>query len=207
MLEWSGELKDLFDVHLLVTRANLHVDRLESALFAVGAEDKLDWLDLENFLNARMGGMKDADFANWREFAQLHDELIPCGPAQMLETVAERLGPLLAGLREHIPFLRTINAEPADEVAYLVYADWLEERGDLRAHLLRLYIKSAFHEAEGNWLRRMVTNVFYPQEDLSPTRQALIAAMRTAPGPWLYQVFGGADRCRQIRRRIETAEA
>jgi uncharacterized protein (TIGR02996 family) len=35
-------------------------------------------------------------------------------------------------------FLQAILAAPADDVPRLVYADWLEERGDRRAELLRL---------------------------------------------------------------------
>src|SRR5262245_38486286 len=35
-------------------------------------------------------------------------------------------------------FLRAIAAEPGDDTVRLVYADWLEERGDPRAEFLRL---------------------------------------------------------------------
>jgi uncharacterized protein (TIGR02996 family) len=35
------------------------------------------------------------------------------------------------------PFLRAIRADPADEAPWLIYADWLEERGDPRAALYR----------------------------------------------------------------------
>src|SRR5271165_320359 len=34
-------------------------------------------------------------------------------------------------------FLRAIRADPADEAPWLIYADWLEERGDPRAALYR----------------------------------------------------------------------
>lgn len=34
-------------------------------------------------------------------------------------------------------FLNAIRANPADDTARLVYADWLDERGDMRANLLR----------------------------------------------------------------------
>jgi carbon storage regulator len=36
------------------------------------------------------------------------------------------------------PFLRAIAADPADEATRLVYADWLEERGDPLGEFLRL---------------------------------------------------------------------
>jgi uncharacterized protein (TIGR02996 family) len=39
---------------------------------------------------------------------------------------------------EEIDFLREIEGSPAEETARLIYADWLEERGDPRAEYLRL---------------------------------------------------------------------
>jgi uncharacterized protein (TIGR02996 family) len=36
------------------------------------------------------------------------------------------------------PFLRAILATPEDMATRLIYADWLEERGDARAEYLRL---------------------------------------------------------------------
>jgi uncharacterized protein (TIGR02996 family) len=49
---------------------------------------------------------------------------------------------LLKGIevpRAEEPFLRAIRADPGDEAAWLVYSDWLEERGHARAglHLLQ----------------------------------------------------------------------
>src|SRR5436190_11101373 len=35
-------------------------------------------------------------------------------------------------------FLEQLRAEPGDEVTRLVYADWLQERGDVRGEYLRL---------------------------------------------------------------------
>jgi uncharacterized protein (TIGR02996 family) len=40
-------------------------------------------------------------------------------------------------------FIRTIQADPADDTARLVYADWLEERGDVRAEYLRAELELA----------------------------------------------------------------
>src|SRR5262249_54543890 len=39
---------------------------------------------------------------------------------------------------EEEAFLKSISANPPDNTARLVYADWLEERGDLRADYLRV---------------------------------------------------------------------
>ena len=56
-----------------------------------------------------------------------------------------------------ITFLRAIAANPADEAKRLVFADWLEERGDWRAEFLRLDCQlaletiSAAEEAKARW--------------------------------------------------------
>ncbi|HJZ54644.1 MAG TPA: TIGR02996 domain-containing protein, partial [Gemmataceae bacterium] len=36
-------------------------------------------------------------------------------------------------------FLRAIREEPTEETNWLVYADWLDERGDPRAEVLRIF--------------------------------------------------------------------
>src|SRR4051812_28237780 len=41
-------------------------------------------------------------------------------------------------MSEDTPFLEAINASPDDHAIRLVYADWLEERGDPRAELIRI---------------------------------------------------------------------
>jgi uncharacterized protein (TIGR02996 family) len=127
----------------------------------------------------------------------------------MLRTVVDRLRPLLGDFREHLPYLRAINADPASPYAYLTYADWLASRADRRGRLLQLYAAYAFPQGDGQRpavARRWLKSIFVPGQDMSPTRQALIAAMRLAPAAWLYQVFGGPDRFRQIRQQIQSAE-
>lgn len=42
---------------------------------------------------------------------------------------------------DEIPFLNAIFQDPRDEVPRLIYADWLEERGDKRSALLRLELQ------------------------------------------------------------------
>src|SRR5262245_32841082 len=39
---------------------------------------------------------------------------------------------------EEVGFLRAIQDRPEDDAARLIYADWLDERGDVRAEYLRL---------------------------------------------------------------------
>src|SRR5687768_8165512 len=44
-------------------------------------------------------------------------------------------------MREELPFLRAIFSLPDEDAPRLVYADWLEERGDPRAEFLRLEVE------------------------------------------------------------------
>jgi uncharacterized protein (TIGR02996 family) len=56
-------------------------------------------------------------------------------------TVFDRITDVVAGMQhssEEATLLRTVIAAPQDEVARLVYQDWLDERGDPRAEFLRL---------------------------------------------------------------------
>jgi len=46
-------------------------------------------------------------------------------------------------LRSDEDFLAAIRARPSDDTARLIYADWLEERGDSRAEYLRIDIALA----------------------------------------------------------------
>lgn len=43
-------------------------------------------------------------------------------------------------MRDEDGFLQAIQANPRDDVARLVYADWLEDRGDVRGEFLRLHL-------------------------------------------------------------------
>ena len=76
------------------------------------------------------------------------------------------LEPLLGDFyrKDEMPFVRAINASPADELALLVYADWLDDHGHAdRVALVRRYTRFAFH-GEG--------------------REALAAALAVAPPGW-----------------------
>ncbi len=46
-------------------------------------------------------------------------------------------------MNEHGPFLRGIAAAPDDPAPRLIYADWLEERGDVRSEFIRLHARLA----------------------------------------------------------------
>ena len=43
----------------------------------------------------------------------------------------------------HEPFLQAIAAAPHDPTPRLIYADWLEERGDARSEFIRLHARLA----------------------------------------------------------------
>jgi uncharacterized protein (TIGR02996 family) len=189
---WKGEPKDLFDAHLL-SSSNLHAGWVQKSLLAVGAEDKLEWNNLEALFDVQRVEMTDADFPNWKEFHVQHQNLLTCGPAEMLRTIAERLQPLLGDfyLPEEMPFLLAINAEPTNEFPYLIYADWLEEQGILRSEFLRLYTRFHFHEDE-----------LAPKE-LAHTRLALQKSLRHTSAPWLCQLFGTSARVQELQRRVE----
>jgi uncharacterized protein (TIGR02996 family) len=191
--EWKGDPKDLFDVHLLLTKANLRADVFQKSLLVVGTEDQLDWNNLQALFDVRWAKMTDADFPNWSEFCERHKTLVASAPVEMLETIADGLEPLLGDfyLREEMPFLLAINADPVDESTYLIYADWLEERGERRGQFLRLFAKFFFRADE------------LPREELARTLRTLHAALRTTSVPWLLQLFGTSARFGEIRRRIE----
>lgn len=193
-LAFGGEPKDLFDCHLILTEAILRGDLFEKSLYAVAAEDKLDWNNLGVFHEVRCEPLTDADFPNWPEFRLAHPDLPAPGPAEMLQVVAERIEPLLANLRAHAPFLLAIDADPVDEVPYLVYADWLQERSDPRGDFLRLCTEWLFHDDS------------LPRGELIRTRDYLARSLPTISSPWLYHVFGGAERFRQFKQRIAIAQ-
>ena len=44
---------------------------------------------------------------------------------------------------DEVGFIRAIQAELHDDAPRLIYADWLEERGDLRAEYLRFQVELA----------------------------------------------------------------
>ena len=47
-----------------------------------------------------------------------------------------------------MPFLQAIQESPADDTLRLIFADWLEERGDVRCELIRLQCLPASEQAD-----------------------------------------------------------
>ncbi len=57
---------------------------------------------------------------------------------------------------EHVGFLRALSADPRGDYHRLVYADWLEERGEVLAELLRLQVAIAGRSPRDPDLARLV---------------------------------------------------
>jgi uncharacterized protein (TIGR02996 family) len=189
---WTGQVKDLFDAHLLLTRRDLRPELFRQALLAVGAADGLAWNNLETLFDARQAPPAEADFPGWDDFRREHAGRLPCGPAGMMWAVADGLEPLLGDFfrGEEMPFLAAINADPTDAVPYLAYGNWLGERSDARTHFLRLLRIFQFADGLGG-------------QDLAVIRSALRTALRETSVPWLCQLFGSSARLEQFRQRVE----
>jgi uncharacterized protein (TIGR02996 family) len=83
-------------------------------------------------------------------------------------------------MSEERAFLAAIGARPDDRTARLVYADWLEERGDRRGELIRVEdeIRTVPIHSDRYW-------------ELKPRRPALL---KQAKKPWLKRMgYGGTD--------------
>ncbi len=179
-LVFLGEPKDLFDAHLLLTEGRVRPEVFQDAFLAVAMEDKLDWNHVGVLLDQGLALPIDEGFPNWADFCDRHERLIHQRPAEMLRTVLARLRPLMGDVRQHLPFLRSIQADPIDEANILIYADWLEERADPRADFLRLFCRFFFHEDR-------------------VARVTAASSLSAQPGGWLYHVFGGPERAASSR--------
>ncbi|HKA08010.1 MAG TPA: TIGR02996 domain-containing protein [Gemmataceae bacterium] len=67
-------------------------------------------------------------------------------------------------MTDETAFLKAIQAAPGDDAPRLVYADWLDERGDARGQFVRAEVQAAKRFREGNEvparkLRRVMENV------------------------------------------------
>ncbi len=149
--------------------------KFRQALTAFGRQDRLAWGDLDHLFT---DDATEGDFAKWPAFVVRYPNLDPLGtvgPSAMLRTVAGRLEPLLADFypRAEMPFLRTIADTPADPLPKLVYADWLDERGD---------------EDRATFLREFTAG------------EAVEFAAQ--PHGWLHQLFGTSAALREAQRRL-----
>ena len=126
------------------------------------------------------------DKLTWNQIDMLLDPslALPEDSAEQLPTVIANLRPLLGDLQQHLPFLKSSPGESIDEANLLIYADWLEDRHDPRADFLREFCKYYFHKDR-------------------PARLAAASLLPAQPVGWLYHVFGGAERTRDLRKRLE----
>jgi uncharacterized protein (TIGR02996 family) len=69
-------------------------------------------------------------------------------------------------MNEHQAFLSAIHADPEDETTRLVYADWLEERGDPRGEYLRLDCALQRMSPEDEHFSAMVTRFRRLREEI-----------------------------------------
>jgi uncharacterized protein (TIGR02996 family) len=186
VLTFLGEPKDLFDAHLLLTEGRLRPKVFQSAFLAVTMEDRLDWDQIDTLLDQGLTLPEEERLPTPTQSFDRREPSVQQHPAEILREVIARLRPLMGDVRQHLPFLDPIRADPTDEANLLIYADWLEERGDSRADFLRLYCRFFFHED-------------------GPARTMAASATSAQPGGWLYYVFGGPERAREIRKRLEAA--
>ena len=186
---WAGEPKDLFDAHLLATADGLRPEVFRRALLAVGAADELNWNALDVLFDVRRIEVTDAVFGNWAGFAHQHPELASTGPAALWAELADRLSPLLGDLypAAELPFLAAVNAAPEDQAPLLVYADWLDDRGDPRGPVLRAIGRARFAGAGG------------PDP---ATRREVADALAGTSHPWLHQLFGTSARLQSFRAAL-----
>jgi uncharacterized protein (TIGR02996 family) len=182
-LAFLGEPKDLFDAHLLLTEGCLRPEEFQNAFLAVAMEDKLDWQQVDVLFDQGLALPADDGLANGTGFFDWHESSI-CQPAVLLHAVIAHLRPLMGDIRQHLPFFRAIQADPVDEANLLIYSDWLEERADPRADFLRLFCRFFFHEDRS-------------------ARVMAASSLSAQPGGWLYHVFGGPERSRNLRKQIE----
>lgn len=183
VLVFSGEPKDLFDAHLLLTIEPLRPEAFQDAFLSVAAEDRLDWRQMDILLDVDLPLSEDDWSQGWPSFFARHRTLLQAPPREMLQTVKEGVRSLLGQLRDHLPFLQSISADPIDEVAYQIYADWLEDRLDSRADFVRQFCRFYFHADRS-------------------ARDSLASTLAAQPGGWLHHLFGGSKRCRDIHRQV-----
>jgi uncharacterized protein (TIGR02996 family) len=191
---WSGEPKDMFDAHLLATDDALRPDLFRRAMLAVGAADALTWNTLDVLFDVRRVGIADADFGNWAKFARQHPGLAPAGPVALWAELADRLEPLLGDLypSAEMPFLAAANVRENDKLPLLVYADWLDERGDPR----------------GPVLRSIADTLFPGDADAGrETNHVLAVALDGTSQPWLHQLFGTTARLQSFREAVRVQAA
>src|SRR5262249_51186381 len=84
-------------------------------------------------------------------------------------------------------FLQAVVADPADDATRLIYADWLEEQGDPRAHYLRLEVELAAVPPEGDEATEVRDALLGLRSRISPRWLAVLdqpGVLRAPPTPF-----------------------
>jgi uncharacterized protein (TIGR02996 family) len=195
-MRWTGEAKDFFDVHLLLTHSRLELrgEVFRKSLLAVGTSDKMNWNDLDQIFDVRRVNVTPRHFSTWDRFRKDHSKLVREEPQMMLQQIADRLEPLLGDfyLAEEMPFLLAINDQPFDEATYLIYADWLEERNLSRGAFLRLLAQLRFREGE------------LSRKELTRLRGELATEWKQTSIGWLCQLFSSQAQLTATQMSMRT---
>lgn len=200
-LQWQGEPKDLFDIQLLVCEGEIEPEDFQNSLVAIGIEDDLNWRHLVEMID-RSEAINDQDFGNWSAFVGDLEkagcgDLVALGPAESLRLIARRLPTLLGyfWIPEEEPFVQAIHSNPADRSGYLIYADWLEEHGDMRADFLRRF--SELHCADSKDAT---------EDELATRHSHCLDRMKQVSQPWLHRLFGQGKQLAAVRGRMEAKQ-
>ncbi len=108
-------------------------------------------------------------------------------------------------MAEESAFIRTILASPNETLPRLVYADWLEERGDLRAEYLRLMCRLDTLDDDDPRAEQLNKEFEKLQRRLDHSWVGLMNRGRTRAHP--LRAEGVSSTTRVHRRRREAMEA
>ena len=88
-----------------------------------------------------------------KSFEKLIAQKVKKGYVEVLDESQSRSAAVVAQkeeAKEHTPFLDAILKDPDNKEPYLVYADWLEERGDPRGELIRVQWRLEDEQLDGD---------------------------------------------------------
>ena len=189
---WSGAAKDLYDVRLLLDRGDIDSQIFQNALNAFCKSDDIEWSSLQALMSDIPAfAPEEISVDGWTEFVNGHEQLLNTGSdaapvaGEWMQAIAERLAAHLGAF--YVPAEEPWYAEAASAEGLaldkcLVYADWLEERGDSRANFLREFGRGF--------------------EDSVSARRALDEIPRL-PSGWLQRLCGTSKRCRSVLAELE----
>ncbi|MEL6179179.1 MAG: nucleotidyl transferase AbiEii/AbiGii toxin family protein [Myxococcota bacterium] len=184
--QWSGEPKDLFDVHLLLTCGDLHPETFQKCMNAVCVDDTIHWSSLDGLLDVAQTPMPLDAFPRWGAFELGHAGRIEHGPWTLLCRIADRLAPLLGDLqlsKAEAEFVHNLHL-PGTTAAY---ASWLSEHGARdKAKLLLQLEQLGTPSPQGGCLEAR--------------RQALVKALASPLRAWMLRLYPSTRAFRQATR-------